>query len=87
MIIPGADGALASGIAEGMRRSFIDAQKDANRPASTVSLGVAVYIEGDSPESLLQRADDALYRAKSLGKNRYVLAQEGHGVFDRLHVQ
>ncbi len=38
--------------------------------AITVSLGVAEYHAGESLESLLHRADTALYRAKSGGRNR-----------------
>jgi len=34
------------------------------------SFGVAQYIVGDTAQSLLSRADKALYRAKSLGRNR-----------------
>lgn len=36
----------------------------------TVSVGVACYELGDSLEKMLQRADVALYRAKSSGRNR-----------------
>ncbi len=37
----------------------------------TVSIGVAVYPwDGDSPQALLARADERLYRAKAAGKNR-----------------
>lgn len=35
----------------------------------TVSAGVAEARESDTPESLLARADAALYRAKSAGRN------------------
>ena len=41
----------------------------------TVSVGVAVAESADeAPESVLQRADVALYQAKNLGRNRVVLA-------------
>jgi diguanylate cyclase (GGDEF)-like protein len=40
-------------------------------PMCTVSIGVAIYeVESDTLNSLLARADAALYRAKDLGRNR-----------------
>jgi len=38
----------------------------------TVSSGVAEFSAGDTPASLIHRADEALYQAKHLGKNRVV---------------
>ncbi len=40
----------------------------------TISCGVAVYQEGDTLETLLKRADCALYDAKDAGRNCYRLA-------------
>ena len=50
----------------------------------TVSIGLACYFPGEGEtglaeellNSLLRRADDALYRAKGLGRNRIVVADE-----------
>lgn len=36
----------------------------------TVSMGSTIYANGDTPDSLIARADKALYKAKSAGKNR-----------------
>ncbi|WP_206483686.1 GGDEF domain-containing protein [Thalassotalea sp. G2M2-11] len=38
----------------------------------TVSFGVTAYSEGDSVDKLLQRSDQALYRAKESGRNKVV---------------
>lgn len=40
----------------------------------TVSIGVCEYKDGDSQETLLQRADQAMYKAKQTGRNRVCLA-------------
>jgi diguanylate cyclase (GGDEF)-like protein len=39
----------------------------------TVSIGVAMLSSADTEQSLLKRADQALYRAKNDGRNRSVL--------------
>lgn len=41
----------------------------------TFSAGVAEYRQGDSDESLFQRADKAMYQAKVQGKNRVLAAE------------
>ncbi|WP_301103101.1 diguanylate cyclase [Propionivibrio sp.] len=60
-------------IAERLRRaveltSFVF--QDSGPISFTVSIGVALLQAGDSLDSLLARADDALYRAKHAGRNR-----------------
>ena len=44
------------------------------RQLITFSAGVAQFVEGESWEMVLERADRALYEAKRQGKNRVVLA-------------
>ena len=36
----------------------------------TFSAGMTMYVNGDAPENMIQRADEALYTAKRLGRNR-----------------
>jgi len=43
----------------------------------TFSAGVAVYVAGESQESIMDRADKALYEAKHTGKNRVCVAAPG----------
>jgi diguanylate cyclase len=38
----------------------------------TMSLGVAALRPGDTPQSLIERADNCLYAAKNNGRNRVV---------------
>jgi len=40
----------------------------------TVSIGSTVYLPGDTIDYMLRRADQALYKAKRLGKNRVEIA-------------
>jgi len=40
----------------------------------TFSAGVALHAPGESQESIIERADEALYKAKKAGKNRVVAA-------------
>jgi diguanylate cyclase (GGDEF)-like protein/PAS domain S-box-containing protein len=43
------------------------------------SVGVALFpSDGEAPDVLMRRADRALYRAKTMGKNRIVFAASGH---------
>jgi len=44
--------------------------------AITASIGVAQLLEGETSAALLQRADDAMYRAKSSGRNRVEAAAQ-----------
>ena len=43
----------------------------------TASFGVAEGCDSDTPESLIQRADECLYLAKENGRNRVVIAGQG----------
>ena len=40
----------------------------------TISGGLSVFSHGDTPDEVFERADQALYKAKRSGKNRFVVA-------------
>ena len=72
--LAGVDAALV--VAERLREAV--AAHDWNRIVPglslTTSLGVAVFERGDTVETLIARADRALYAAKDSGRNRTVVA-------------
>ncbi|MGC8778371.1 MAG: GGDEF domain-containing protein, partial [Candidatus Caldatribacteriaceae bacterium] len=41
----------------------------------TASFGIAEFLSSDTEESLIKRADEALYEAKRRGRNCWVVAQ------------
>ncbi|CAM5768254.1 GGDEF domain-containing protein [Bosea minatitlanensis] len=65
----GADEAVR--VAERIRSAFREAARALAPPAPTLSIGVAeVELRGRGLEALLAEADEALYRAKRLGRDR-----------------
>lgn len=72
---PGTPPAAAREVAERVRAAVAGSPMPHGRPLS-VSLGVAVCRPDDDVDSLLLRADRALYRAKSEGRDRVVVADE-----------
>ncbi|HEY1724181.1 MAG TPA: sensor domain-containing diguanylate cyclase [Steroidobacteraceae bacterium] len=73
ILSPGSDGPMASQAADRLRTA-IQEITFAKVGTLTCSFGVAQYVEGDTAESLLARADEALYRAKIGGRDRVELA-------------
>ncbi|MBI4702632.1 MAG: GGDEF domain-containing protein [Deltaproteobacteria bacterium] len=73
LIMPGTTRYQAKSVAERIRRSMESEPIDLGegRKASvTVSIGVAAWDGGESPEALEKRADAAMYQAKLHGRNR-----------------
>jgi len=50
----------------------------------TVSVGVAQLVPGETAETLTQRADKALYAAKTAGRNRVLAYEPGQTQFSPL---
>ena len=69
----GAAGGLE--VAERLRKRVAQERINPKGDRITVSIGMAMYAEhGDDPESLFQQADQALYKAKSAGRNQVAKA-------------
>ncbi|MEW6262911.1 MAG: diguanylate cyclase [Thermodesulfobacteriota bacterium] len=77
VVLPGASEANAVQVAERIRQGFaartFRPEKD-RRLNMTMSLGLTQFHPGDNAHSLIKRADQALYEAKSRGKNVTVIA-------------
>lgn len=68
---------IAERLREGVGREAVDI--GGRRMRVTLSAGVAVTANGEDAESLLARADAALYQAKHAGRNRVVAAGRARG--------
>lgn len=79
VVMPDTDLAVALGVAERLRREVADVPfkiptSDLQLDVSC-SIGVAMSMESESSDSLIKRADEAMYQAKRNGRNRVVTAQ------------
>lgn len=78
VVMPDTEISLAMAVAERLRRQIADkpfaARKGAISINLTCSIGVTVSGEEEMADSLLKRADEALYKAKKDGRNRVVVA-------------
>ncbi|MDA5556335.1 sensor domain-containing diguanylate cyclase [Shimia sp. MMG029] len=78
LILPGTGLDQAQERAENLRRAVENIKVrygEKTLPRITISVGLSMYPEhGTLPQMLLRSADDALYQAKALGRNRVVVA-------------
>ncbi|NQU40430.1 MAG: diguanylate cyclase [Lentisphaerae bacterium] len=73
VILPEADKDAAVCVAERLRETIateLSSPPGSDRPGITVSVGVALWKEGEASAQLLERADAALYAAKRNGRDR-----------------
>jgi diguanylate cyclase (GGDEF)-like protein len=68
--------AAATALAERIRSNFEQNPGSASPLVMTASFGVVQLRNGEHGETLLNRADDALYRAKHEGRNRVIVDME-----------
>ncbi|MCF8031865.1 MAG: sensor domain-containing diguanylate cyclase [Desulfarculaceae bacterium] len=79
LLLPGATGKAAWEVAERIRAALsrvVFQPGSGARVMVTVSLGTAQLRSEDSARSLVSRADQALYRAKALGKNQTISSDD-----------
>ncbi len=78
VIVPHCDADAALARAEGLRRRVENIKVrygEKTLPRVTISVGVSHYpAHGTMPQFLLRSADEALYEAKALGRNKVVMA-------------
>ncbi|TDA67342.1 diguanylate cyclase [Sulfuricurvum sp. IAE1] len=67
---------VAHHLLEAVRRLQIPHEYSSAAEFVTISIGIAVKTGKTTPETLLKHADEALYRAKNEGRNRYVYYAE-----------
>lgn len=74
VLLPRASVEQAQGVAERLRKLLVDhpLRLAEENVALTASIGVTVLRPGETPETALGRADQAMYQAKSEGRNRVV---------------
>jgi diguanylate cyclase (GGDEF)-like protein len=80
VLMPETDETVAAVAAERLRATAAALgvhAEDGSAVTLTISIGVASALAGDTPSSLLVRADQALYRAKQEGRDRVVRFQAG----------
>ena len=71
LLLPDTQEAAAAVVAEELRASTAESRLLEEYPV-TLSIGVAELRPGESPDSWIKHADDALYAAKKAGRNRVV---------------
>ena len=80
VLIPDVDLSSAYSLAEEIRSKveklrFVSAKTKQRLPKLTISVGISEYVSGEGMDSLIGRADEAMYKAKHAGRNQVQVAQ------------
>jgi diguanylate cyclase (GGDEF)-like protein len=76
MMFPSTGAQEAEVFAERLRRHWNEMNLPGLNIRVTASFGVVAYQSGDTEDSFIERADQALYDAKMLGKNQVVVRED-----------
>ncbi|MFZ3589639.1 diguanylate cyclase [Bacillus sp. DJP31] len=76
VIMQNADEEMAKNVAERIRQKVALHGSNYILTPITISIGVAIYPDDTNEEGFVHLADQAMYAAKSLGKNRVITAKE-----------
>jgi diguanylate cyclase (GGDEF)-like protein len=79
VLFPGTDRRVAAAACERVREALLAEVQSAAVPPFTASFGVADHHQAADVEGVLALADHAMFTAKSLGRDRVVMADEGAG--------
>jgi diguanylate cyclase len=84
LVLPDTTQEAAARILDRLRMIIADLDWSAFSPGMrvTVSAGITALKNDDTPDTVLARADDALYRAKAQGRNRIAVARSSHPLFE-----
>lgn len=75
LILPSSPSASTLECAERIRKAIQDTAFEGISRQVTASFGVTLFTKNDTQDSFLKRADNALYQAKTSGRNRIELIQ------------
>jgi diguanylate cyclase (GGDEF)-like protein len=76
MMLPGTGAEEAAVLGERLRRHWEEMASPGFSIQVTASFGVAVYQSGETVDGFIERADQALYEAKRMGKNQVVVRDD-----------
>jgi diguanylate cyclase (GGDEF)-like protein len=76
VVLPGTPTSGAIAMAQRIRQEVSELIIPACPRQITISLGVAGWVMGETPQAFVARADAALYTAKTTGRNRVEAAPE-----------
>ena len=82
VLMPEVDARAGFALGERLRQHFMSTTlplADGGQLQTSMSVGVAEYSPGDDARSLFSRADDGMYQAKRLGKNRVIVVPAPSG--------